>query len=568
MGLNPNNIHVVFYGSPGEGFISYPSRYSKEFEIFDRSTSTYTKSCYCEVDRTKTIIYYTIKGLTGIGQETRKNSRGGRVFGIRLIIDGYAPIKDDSYKIWKAINQYVVSGLTEALGMFDKQTNPIPSHYSIFSFDELDHYIDENIEDFKFFLVNGLDSSFVPVNLVEPFSLDLAPKPIPPKETKDLGAMSIRKNPLDSGSEGNSNDSDQSDKPDQSDKNEQAVKTEIQQLSLSEKRIYWLIIAVLMILLIGSWSYFGFRSNEDTEKSESTDPVSNATSTEESMETDPEDSSVPKAIPPVEAYRDVEPVSSMTKEQLFSKVDRMTTKGQHNYKGAILELEKYVDLISGVKTQIEQKILDVEELRKEFLKNKWAKAKPKSDSLVKEDEWDAAIAIVEKVNSDINSDKANEWFHKLMTAEIKRIEGLKPKAPSAPTEQETFNKLCETLIDKNSTFFIKEGEFLFLKHSAAKKWMKDVTIVSHDSVFVDFLVDNRMGPSTKGIVLFPTFGLDNNPGIKTELKRQIKVNNSAQLKTLNNYLATIKSSGGEDINLSENLKLFDLKGYKKLKLIK
>ncbi len=155
--LEINDIEVFFFGSPESGFSSYPKRYVNIVNAYDIARSENEYRCNFNIISNKFIINYVEYGLRGITSDN--HIRGGRVFGIRIELDGYKIKKEGQEKICSYLEGFIELGIKKHSGLFDVSLDY--KQYSVSSFNQVSDKLDlliirykENfLIDFKEFLI-------------------------------------------------------------------------------------------------------------------------------------------------------------------------------------------------------------------------------------------------------------------------------------------------------------------------------------------------------------------------------------------------------------------------------
>lgn len=172
MKIGKEHITVFFFGSPGEGFTSYPSNYSSLVNGLDQSTSKYKLECKYIVHANKTKIQFAEYGLTGIGQHGK--SRGGRNFGVWVEIKDCKINDLGQKKILKYISEFIKNGIIENVEIF-REDNSKAKHYLVYSFNDIGSELDKLIEVFKDHFISDFNDYFQPILESDSYIIDLNP---------------------------------------------------------------------------------------------------------------------------------------------------------------------------------------------------------------------------------------------------------------------------------------------------------------------------------------------------------------------------------------------------------
>jgi len=173
MNLNKEQISVFFFGSPGDGFTSYPIRFSNLVSGLDKSSKNYKLECKYLIKQNKSIINYVEYGLTGIGQD-RTSSRGGRNFGIWIELIGHKISDLGQQKILTYINEFIQNGIMKNADIFSKDSHK-SKHYLIFSFDEVSDKLDQLIDKLEEHFITDFDEYLLPTIESDNYVIDLNP---------------------------------------------------------------------------------------------------------------------------------------------------------------------------------------------------------------------------------------------------------------------------------------------------------------------------------------------------------------------------------------------------------
>lgn len=172
MELDKQHVEVFFFGSPAEGFTSYPSSFSNRVNGLDKATADYKLECRYRVSQNGTRIQYAEYGLTGIGQHGK--SRGGRNFGIWVDIQGYKIDEIGRTKILEYIKEFINDGIVKNSNIF-KEDNSKSKHFIINSFNDVASDLDKLINAFKEHFIQDFKEHFRPINNTDNFIIDLNP---------------------------------------------------------------------------------------------------------------------------------------------------------------------------------------------------------------------------------------------------------------------------------------------------------------------------------------------------------------------------------------------------------
>ncbi|MEM8999747.1 MAG: hypothetical protein AAGB24_05740 [Bacteroidota bacterium] len=184
MYIQEKDITVFFFGSPGDGFSSFPKEYVKLVKSLDTGKSTQPEMCiYTEINK-KTVIRYVEYNLTGIGNTG--NVRGGRNFGLYISIEGYEISSNGRDKILDYVRNFIAQGIVDNEYIFKRNSNP--KYYIISSFSTISGTLKQLIARFvEHFLIDFKDYLIPISNQRKEKSIDLIP---------DAGKRTVEKKPI------------------------------------------------------------------------------------------------------------------------------------------------------------------------------------------------------------------------------------------------------------------------------------------------------------------------------------------------------------------------------------
>lgn len=200
MNIEPQNISIFFFGSPGEGFSSHPTEHLSYVKALDRSQEDYELVCNYIVERNKSTIKYIEYGLTGNGQDG--TARGGRNFGIWIQIRDFKFEKKHHHEIIPHIKVFIEEVLIDVVKIFDKKGETL--NYNIFSFDEVRGTLDKLITPFIEHFIEDFNDYLTPISEKDLRSYNLNKKE---EETISTAVVSINETSQDE----NQNDAETSD---------------------------------------------------------------------------------------------------------------------------------------------------------------------------------------------------------------------------------------------------------------------------------------------------------------------------------------------------------------------
>lgn len=172
---NKEQIEVFFFGSPAEGFTSYPTKYSNLVNGLDKSTSKHKVECKYYINQKRSRINYIEYGLTGIGQHGK--SRGGRNFGVWIEIDNLKINSDGQKKILDYIEDFINEGIVKNANIFDDNSNN-KRHFLINSFNDVATKLDKLVNIFKNNFLTDFKNYLEPIIEDESVLVDLNPEKI------------------------------------------------------------------------------------------------------------------------------------------------------------------------------------------------------------------------------------------------------------------------------------------------------------------------------------------------------------------------------------------------------
>ncbi|AUP78333.1 LysM peptidoglycan-binding domain-containing protein [Flavivirga eckloniae] len=172
---NKEQIEVFFFGSPAEGFTSYPTKYSNLVNGLDKSTSKHKVECKYSINQKRSRVKYIEYGLTGIGQHGK--SRGGRNFGVWIEIENLKINPIGQKKILDYIEDFINKGIVKNANIFDDNSNN-ERHFLINSFNDVATKLDKLINVFKNNFLTDFKSYLEPILDDESVLVDLNPERI------------------------------------------------------------------------------------------------------------------------------------------------------------------------------------------------------------------------------------------------------------------------------------------------------------------------------------------------------------------------------------------------------
>ncbi|NEQ49032.1 MAG: LysM peptidoglycan-binding domain-containing protein [Leptolyngbya sp. SIO3F4] len=168
--MDTDKLLVFFFGSPAEGFTSYPENYLSLVHGLDRSSSEYYRECQYAVNQDGSRIQYIEYGLTGIGKNN--TSRGGRNFGIWIQLEDFKISEHNQTQILPFLEEFITKGIVENTSIF-KVDSTGRKHFQIDSFSEVSRDIDQLIEAFKENFIHDFHHKVEKVSIIDNKSTEL-----------------------------------------------------------------------------------------------------------------------------------------------------------------------------------------------------------------------------------------------------------------------------------------------------------------------------------------------------------------------------------------------------------
>ena len=165
-------IDVVFLGSPGDGFSSFPSTYSNLVSGYDRAERSYRLDCFYEITAKQSIVKYIEYGLTGNGEHG--TSRGGRNFGIWITIEGHMVTPKGQKKLLAYLKEFVEQGIVKNANVLEVKGKT--KNYTIFSFGEVANKLEKLQDAFKEYFISDFENEITPIQESAIGEKDLNPK--------------------------------------------------------------------------------------------------------------------------------------------------------------------------------------------------------------------------------------------------------------------------------------------------------------------------------------------------------------------------------------------------------
>ncbi len=171
MTIQEKDITVFFFGSPANGFSSFPKNYVGLVKSLDLARAKQNITCTYEIIENKSVVKYIIYNLTGVGVKGNNSSRGGRNFGVWIEFTGYQLNEQGKDEIVDYIDNWIQKGIVQNAQIF-KDNKPL--HYIVYSFSEVEDkleslrngIIQNLIKNFSSNIISIIDNDRIQFNLI------------------------------------------------------------------------------------------------------------------------------------------------------------------------------------------------------------------------------------------------------------------------------------------------------------------------------------------------------------------------------------------------------------------